>query len=195
MGQETGPHQPPYPLHPAVLPRLAADYAAFYNEHLVDQQQVHLRPVEASRQSGVLIPGAGPLYPVARTEDFSIPRAASTGPDLKIRCFTPHGKKPAKGWPCLLYYHGGGWVLGNIDTENVIATNLCGRASCVVVSVDYRSAFPDSSSEPPLFRKEYSILTLTPQTRARGSISRCSRRRLGRLAMGSSRIRQRNALY
>lgn len=142
MGQEIGP-QPPYPLHPSVVPRIALDYADFYNKHIVDKQQVHLQPVEASRTSGVLIPGAGPLYPVAKTQDFAIPRTQSSGPDVRVRCFTPNGKQPDKGWPCLFYFHGGGWVLGNIDTENVIATNLAGRARCVVVSVDYRLAPED----------------------------------------------------
>lgn len=137
MGDKSGP-QPPYPLHPSVVPRLALDYAKFYNEHIIDKQAVHLQPVEASRSSGILIPGAGPLYPVAKTEDISIPRTECNGPDIKLRLFTPQGKKPEGGWPCLLYFHGGGWVLGNINTENVIATNLCGRANCVVVNVDYR---------------------------------------------------------
>lgn len=130
--------QPPYPLHPSVVPRIAADYAKFYNENLVDKQQVHLQPVDASRSSGILIPGAGPKYPVADTQDVSIPRTASSGPDVQLRLFTPAGKRPHQGWPCLIYYHGGGWVLGDINTENVIATNLCGRANCVVVNVDYR---------------------------------------------------------
>lgn len=149
MSNESAP-QPPYPLHPSVVPRIAPDYAAFYNEHIIDKQQVHLQSLEASRSSGTLIPGAGPLYPVAHTEDFTIPRSESKGPDLKVRCFTPNGRKPEQGWPCLIYYHGGGWVLGNIDTENVIATNLCGRANCVVVSVDYRLAF-----QPSLFNGEH----------------------------------------
>ncbi|ROV90931.1 hypothetical protein VMCG_09996 [Cytospora schulzeri] len=142
MAEQAGP-QPPYPLHPSIIPKLDPVYANFYNEHIIDKQQVHLQPVSASRSSGVLIPGAGPKYPVAKSEDFAIPRTQSTGPDIKIRCFTPEGKKPEAGWPCLLYYHGGGWVLGNIDTENVIATNLCGRANCVVVNVDYRLAPED----------------------------------------------------
>lgn len=148
MGDKSGP-QPPYPLHPSVVPRLAPDYAAFYNQHIIDKQQVHLQSLEASRQSGTLIPGSGPKYPVAKTEDFSFPRKESSGPDLKVRCFTPQGKQPDKGWPCLIYYHGGGWVLGNIDTENVIATNLCGRANCVVVNVDYRSVSPVSPPPSP----------------------------------------------
>lgn len=137
MGDQAGP-QPPYPLHPSVVPRIDPVYASFYNEHIIGKQQVHLQPVEASRSSGVLIPGAGPSYPVAKAEDLSFPRKQSSGPDVRVRCFTPQGPRPERGWPCLFYFHGGGWVLGNIDTENVIATNLCGRASCVVVNVDYR---------------------------------------------------------
>lgn len=137
MSSETG-LQPPYPLHPSITSRLDPVYARFYNEHIIDKQQVHLQSIEASRSSGILIPGAGPKYPVGKTEDLTIPRTQSAGPDIRIRCFTPEGKKPEKGWPVLLYYHGGGWVLGNIDTENVIATNLCGRANTVVVNVDYR---------------------------------------------------------
>ncbi|KAF3762651.1 hypothetical protein M406DRAFT_333021 [Cryphonectria parasitica EP155] len=135
--------QPPYPLHPSVVPRLALDYAKFYNEHIIDKQQVHLQPVEASRSSGTLIPGGGPMYPIAKTQDVSIPRTESKGPDVKLRLFTPAGKRPEKGWPCLFYFHGGGWVLGDISTENVIATNLCGRSNCVVVNVDYRLAPED----------------------------------------------------
>lgn len=135
---------PPYPLHESVRDRLHPDYAAFYNKHLVDQQQVHFRSVEESRTSGVLIPGAGPKLPVGKEEDVAIKRKESEGPDVKVRCFTPivdeqKGEKvPEAGWPVLVYYHGGGWVLGNIDTENVVCTNICARARCVVVTVDYR---------------------------------------------------------
>ncbi|KAK6207105.1 hypothetical protein LQW54_007534 [Pestalotiopsis sp. IQ-011] len=138
-----GKTQPPYPLHESTKGRIDEEYAAFYNKHIFDKQQVHLQPVEASRSSGILIPGAGPLQPVASTADHSITRKESQGPDVKVRCFTPEGEKPAAGWPVCIYFHGGGWVLGTIDTENVIATNLCSRAKCVVVSVDYRLAPED----------------------------------------------------
>lgn len=109
-----------------------------YNEHIFDKQQVQYQPLSLSRASGKLIFGAGPMIPVAKTEDYTFPRVESKGPDVQVRCFTPEGEKPAAGWPVLIYFHGGGWVLGNIDTENVVSTNLCARAKCVVVSVDYR---------------------------------------------------------
>ncbi|CVK84584.1 related to lipase 2 [Fusarium proliferatum] len=136
-------NQPPYPLHESVLDRIDPEYAAFYNKHIFDKQQVHLQPVEASRSSGILIPGSGPLQPVASTIDYAIKRKESEGPDVKVRCFTPIGDKPEQGWPVCIYYHGGGWVLGTIDTENVIASHLCARGKCVVVAVDYRLAPED----------------------------------------------------
>ncbi|WEW55866.1 hypothetical protein PRK78_001299 [Emydomyces testavorans] len=113
--------EPPYPLHESVRDLIHPEYVAFYNEHIIDKQQVHYQPVAASRTSGILIPGAGPMIPVGKTQDIAIKRRESEGPDVMIRCFTPAAEKePERGWPVLLYYHGGGWVLGNIDTENVV---------------------------------------------------------------------------
>ena len=133
-------NEPPYPLHKSVVGRIDPEYADFYNKHIIDKQQVHLQPIEASRSSGVLIPGSGPLQPVASTVDYKVTRSESEGPDVNVRCFTPNGEMPAAGWPVCIYYHGGGWVLGTIDTENVIASHLCARGKCVVVAVDYRLA-------------------------------------------------------
>ncbi|KAF4119549.1 Acetyl esterase/lipase [Geosmithia morbida] len=135
--------QPPYPVHESIIDRLDPEYAAFYNEHIIDKQQVHLQPISASRSSGVLIPGSGPQQKVASVRDYSVARKESEGPAVKVRCFTPEGDRPEPGWPVCIYYHGGGWVLGNIDTENVIASHLCARGKCVVVAVDYRLAPED----------------------------------------------------
>lgn len=134
--------QPPYPLHPSLKDHLDPEYVAFYNKYVINQQQVHYQPVSASRTSGVLIPGGGPLLDVGKTEDITFKRGETTGPDVTVRCFTPRGKTPAGGWPVMLYFHGGGWVLGNIDTENTVCTNLCNRGECVVVTVDYRFVCP-----------------------------------------------------
>lgn len=137
MLSATGP-QPPYPIHKSVQDSLDPEYVNFYNKYIINNQQVQYQPVEASRTSGTLIPGGGPLLPVGKTEDFAIKRKETTGPDVAVRCFTPGGKRPENGWPVMLYYHGGGWVLGNINTENTVCTNICNRANVVVVSVDYR---------------------------------------------------------
>lgn len=137
-----GVTQPPYPLHPSIASRVHPEYAAFYNEYIITQQQVHLQPVAASRTSGILIPGGGPVLPVGKTEDIAIKRVETDGPDVLVRVFTPEEPAPEGGYGVMLYMHGGGWVLGNINTENTVCTNICKRAGVVVVTVDYRFVSP-----------------------------------------------------
>lgn len=59
------------------------------------------------------------------------------GGNIKVRIYTPEGEGP---FPALIYYHGGGWVIGNLDTVDVPCRMLANRAGCVVISVDYRLA-------------------------------------------------------
>ena len=71
---------------------------------------------------------------VAKVEDRSVP-----GPDgdVPVRIYTPEGDGP---FPILAWYHGGGWVLGDLESADASARHLCVGAECVVVSVDYRLA-------------------------------------------------------
>ncbi|CAE7151873.1 unnamed protein product [Rhizoctonia solani] len=73
---------------------------------------------------------------VGSVRDLTIPGA----PPVNVRVFTPPGDVPTSGWPVLTYYHGGGWMLGNIDAENSFSARTCLTAKCVVVLVDYRLA-------------------------------------------------------
>lgn len=130
--------QPPYPLHSSVKDRLHPEYIAFYNAYIINQQQVHYQPVSASRTSGVLIPGGGPVLDVGKVTDIHIDRIETEGLSVPVRVFVPEGEDPEGGWPVFLYIHGGGWVLGNINTENTVCSNICAKGRCVVVTVDYR---------------------------------------------------------
>ena len=69
---------------------------------------------------------------VAAVENRSIP-----GPDgdVPVRIYTPEGSGPL---PILVWYHGGGWVIGDLESADPTARHLCKGAGCVVVSVDYR---------------------------------------------------------
>ena len=90
-------------------------------------------PEEARRQMEVTAMSrrAEPL-PVKRVEDRTIPGPA--GP-LSVRLYWPDAAGPV---PAIAYYHGGGHVIGSLDTHDLIARNLCHGAQALVCSVDYR---------------------------------------------------------
>jgi len=74
----------------------------------------------------------GPLVEVP-CEDRTIPGPAGAIP---VRVYRP-GDEPA---PVLVYFHGGGWVLGSLNTHHGVCATLARLAGCVVCSVDYRMA-------------------------------------------------------
>lgn len=76
--------------------------------------------------------------PIGATEDRTIP---GPGGPIPIRILTPAGAGPGP-LPCLAYFHGGGFVLGNPRTHDVSCRMLANASGCLVVSVDYRLA-PD----------------------------------------------------
>jgi acetyl esterase len=75
---------------------------------------------------------------VGRTEDLTIPMRSGPRP---ARTYYPRGAdETAETRPALVYYHGGGWTIGNIETHDTLCRRLCSNARIVVVSVDYRLA-------------------------------------------------------
>ncbi len=72
---------------------------------------------------------------VASVADRTIPGPA--GP-LGLRVYTPLGGTGP--FPLLVFFHGGGFVVCDLDTHDALCRNLCAGAGCVVASVDYRLA-------------------------------------------------------
>jgi acetyl esterase len=77
---------------------------------------------------------AGPLQEVARVEDRTIPGPAQPIP---IRIYRPVA---GTNLPALVYYHGGGWVIGTLDSVDRTCRALANASGCVLISVDYRLA-------------------------------------------------------
>ena len=72
--------------------------------------------------------------PVAETRDLAIP---GPGGPIPARLY----RGAATGTlPVLVFFHGGGWVVGGIESHDTVCRHLASRASCAVVSVDYRLA-------------------------------------------------------
>ncbi len=71
---------------------------------------------------------------IAKVEDRTIPGPAGKIP---VRVYTPAGKTPM---PVLVFFHGGGFVIGDLESHDAACRALANQAGCVVVAIDYRLA-------------------------------------------------------
>src|ERR1700759_4208338 len=123
---------------PAVLhPAAAAVYQAFQEAGRPPYET--LTPAEArayySQARFVTNPEPPELKSVA---PLSIPSPAGAIP---ARVYTPHKLRAANGLsPGLVFFHGGGWVIGDLDTHDVVCRKLADQGQLIVISVDYRLA-------------------------------------------------------
>ena len=89
--------------------------------------------IEAIRSRNIaLLSQSSP--PVAFVETTAIKRDEG---DLPIRIYMPEGSAP---FPVFVYFHGGGFVYGNLDTHDTICRIICRETSQLVIAVDYRLA-------------------------------------------------------
>jgi acetyl esterase len=97
--------------------------------------QTHTLPVDVVRAAGAerlkLLP---PPPAVGHVANRTLP-----GPrgDIPVRLYTPFGIGP---FPLLVYFHGGGFVLGSLDGSDALCRHLCLNSGAMVMSVDYRLA-------------------------------------------------------
>jgi acetyl esterase len=72
-----------------------------------------------------------------RSEDIVIPL---DGRELAARVYRPDMAGSTEPLPLIVYFHGGGWVVGDLDTHDTLVARLAHDAQCAVASVDYRMA-------------------------------------------------------
>lgn len=107
------------------------------------------------------------IEPVGIIQDFTVPGPAG---EIPVRIYKPDTPGPH---PLIMLFHGGGWVVGDLDTEDATCRGLCLRVNAAVLSVDYR---------------------LAPETPYPGAVDDCYAATVwaveneGRLAIDSSRV-------
>ncbi len=95
-------------------------------------------PPEPARQAFLALQAmGGPPEPVARVENRLIPGSQAS---LLVRIYAPESDRAL---PVTVYFHGGGFVVGNLDSHDNVCRALANRTPTIVVSVDYRLA-PES---------------------------------------------------
>jgi acetyl esterase len=120
------------PLDPqahAVLERLARAKLPSYAEIGAPAARVLYRETRAHLSA--------PPPEVARVEAL---RAPGPEGEIALRLYRPLGTGSMEKLPALVYFHGGGWTIGDLDTHDVPCRELANRARCIVVAVDYRLA-------------------------------------------------------
>jgi acetyl esterase len=116
------------PLHPqckAFLDQLAA---------MGGKQLYEMTPAEARAAALGLVEVGVPVQDVAQVENRTIPGPAQPIP---IRVYRP---VPGETLPALVYFHGGGWVIGNLESHDRECRALANLSGCAVIAVDYRLA-------------------------------------------------------
>jgi acetyl esterase len=115
--------------HPFILPEVAAVLAAGAEQggpHLADMSAADMRATYL--QMGAAFDA--PLEPGVRWTDVA-------GADCPLRAYFPG---EAKAGPVIVYMHGGGWVIGDLETHHPLCTTIAAVTGLRVVAVDYRLA-------------------------------------------------------
>ncbi|MGH7412899.1 MAG: alpha/beta hydrolase, partial [Candidatus Rokuibacteriota bacterium] len=91
-------------------------------------------PDEARESMRTRTAALGPVEDVPAVADHRVP---VTGGEITVRVYSPAGHGPH---PVLVFYHGGGWVIGDLYTHDGICRAIVKAAGCAVAAVDYRLA-------------------------------------------------------
>jgi acetyl esterase len=122
------------PLDPqadALLKQMEADGVPDISEMGVPQARAFL-----DQAFGNMVPNPEPM---AEIRDFTVPGPAGR---LPVRLYKPEGS--GTNPPLVVYYHGGGWVIGNVHAYDATCRALASASGCAVASVEYRLA-PETS--------------------------------------------------
>lgn len=101
---------------------------------------------------------------------MEVPMVRADGSALLARLYRPLEAGSAQALPLVIYFHGGGWCVGSVQSHDALCRQLANRSGCAVLSVDYRLApehpFP-AAVDDALFAVEWawenaSLLTVDP---------------------------------
>ncbi|MFI5394205.1 MAG: alpha/beta hydrolase [Candidatus Binatia bacterium] len=121
-------YTPPMPLDPQAQ--------AFLDQvQAMNVPPFHTLSVEEARKAAEALSAFhGAPEPVGSVDNLAVP---GPGGEIGLRVYTPEQDGPL---PMLVYFHGGGWVLGDLESHDGVCRALTNAVNCIVVSVDYRLA-------------------------------------------------------
>ena len=153
------------------------------NQQILDMMQAAARPpvyeLQPQEARSMYRASRGALQPEL-PEMAEVRNLAAPGPngDIPLRLYRGMGTKPG-ALPVLIFYHGGGYVIGDLDTHDYVCRKIANVTQCCVIAVDYRLApehkFPaaieDSTAALRWIVKEANSLSIDPARVAVGGDS------------------------
>ncbi|MFC5752413.1 alpha/beta hydrolase [Actinomadura rugatobispora] len=125
---------------PAVAPALDVFPAFAFSAETLPAMRARMgRTVEGA-------PDPAELYPDVDRSEHRVPGAAGD-PDVRVLHYEPRGRAAAS--PALVWMHGGGFVIGSADDDDLTCRRLASETGAVVTSVDYRLA-PETPAPGPV---------------------------------------------
>ncbi|KAG2177811.1 hypothetical protein INT43_003058 [Umbelopsis isabellina] len=90
-----------------------------------------------AKLAGFRMDALSKLPPAPLDEPAKVENSSFKGPetDIPIRIYTPEGTGP---FPVVIYFHGGGWVIGTLDSYDGLCREMCVSVGATIISVDYR---------------------------------------------------------
>ena len=92
---------------------------------------VDMAPQEARVAFAQMAAVSGPPEAISAVDDRTIPGVTR---ELSVRVYTPSGERPL---PAMVFFHGGGWVIGDLETHDALCRSLANSSGNVIVAVDY----------------------------------------------------------
>ncbi|PMD23436.1 alpha beta hydrolase fold-3 domain-containing protein [Hyaloscypha hepaticicola] len=137
-------------LHPSVVDRVDPQFAEIYNKYQAPHlraDQVTYEEYNANRSKYTFPIANGPYPEVGSIKYFQVPVSNPSG-EITIQLFAPTEDVIAKGGlrgtdgalPAHVDYHGGGFVIGNLKSDESWCRQVCQAIGCLVLNVDYRLA-------------------------------------------------------
>lgn len=127
-------HEVLQPIHTSMIDRLDPTFVKLYNDNVASTP---LKPIDLAalrKNYSVLYSyGTAPAPEVANIYDKTI--EIEPGVEIDVRVYQPDFEGP---WPVHIDFHGGGWGLGDLDTEAHICKHICHKAKVAVIDVAYR---------------------------------------------------------
>ncbi|KAF2089585.1 alpha beta hydrolase fold-3 domain-containing protein [Saccharata proteae CBS 121410] len=136
------------PLHPSFVDKLDPQFAAIYNKHQAprlraDQVTIEEFRAHPEKYTSTITPGPCPGVETANVHDVAVDQPVGT---IQVKIYVPTASQIASGGlgnadaklPAHVNFHGGGWVIGSLATDESFCRQTCSRLGCVVVDVNYR---------------------------------------------------------